>query len=65
MKKLLIALATLPLTQGVAFAQDAPTGDAAAGKTLWANELRCKDCHGGVAEPADGCHSSWSVVSGP
>jgi len=54
MKKLLIALATLPLTQGVAFAQNAPTGDVAAGKALWANELRCKDCHGGVAEGAFG-----------
>jgi len=54
MKKLLVALAMLPLTQGVAFAQNAPTGDAAAGKALWANELRCKDCHGGVAEGAFG-----------
>jgi mono/diheme cytochrome c family protein len=54
MKKLLIALSVLPLTQGVAFAQNAPTGDAAAGKALWANELRCKDCHGGVAEGAFG-----------
>ncbi len=54
MKKMLIALATLPLMQGVAFAQDAPTGDVAAGKALWANELRCKDCHGGVAEGAFG-----------
>jgi len=48
MKKLLVALAILPLTQGVAFAQNAPTGDAAAGKALWANELRCKDCHGAL-----------------
>src|SRR5258708_35993960 len=52
MKKLLIALATLPLTQGVASAQNAPTGDAAAGKALWANELRCKDCHGGAPQCA-------------
>ena len=42
MKKLLIALAMLPLTQGVASAQNAPTGDAAAGKALWADELRCR-----------------------
>jgi mono/diheme cytochrome c family protein len=40
---------------GPATAQDAaPTGDAAAGKALWANDLRCKDCHGGVAEGAFG-----------
>ena len=54
MKKLLIALAMLPLTPGIAAAQNAPTGDAAAGKALWADELRCKDCHGGVAEGAFG-----------
>src|SRR5258706_1630362 len=54
MKKMLIALATLPLRQAVALAQAAPTGDVAAGKTLWDNELRCKDCHGGVAEGAFG-----------
>jgi len=51
MKKLLLALAMLPLTAGMAAAQQ---GDAAAGKTLWADELRCKDCHGGVAEGAFG-----------
>src|SRR5258707_11824835 len=54
MKKLLLALAMLPLTQGVAFSQTAPTGDVAAGKALWDNDLRCKDCHGGVAEGAFG-----------
>ena len=54
MKKLLIALAMLPLTQSVALAQNAPSGDAAAGKALWDNDLRCKDCHGGVAEGAFG-----------
>ena len=54
MKKLLIALAMLPLTQGAALAQNAPAGDAAAGKALWDNELRCKDCHGGLAEGAFG-----------
>jgi len=51
MKKILLALAMLPLTGGMAAAQQ---GDAAAGKALWANELRCKDCHGGVAEGAFG-----------
>jgi mono/diheme cytochrome c family protein len=52
MKKLLLALAVLPFTQVAASAQS--TGDVAAGKALWANELRCKDCHGGVAEGAFG-----------
>ena len=51
MKKILLALAMLPLTGGLAAAQQ---GDAAAGKALWADELRCKDCHGGVAEGAFG-----------
>jgi uncharacterized repeat protein (TIGR01451 family) len=55
MKKLLFALLVLPLTQSVATAQNgAPVGDAAAGKALWADDLRCKDCHGGVAEGAFG-----------
>ena len=52
MRKLLFALALLPLTQVAANAQ--PMGDAAAGKALWDNDLRCKDCHGGVAEGAFG-----------
>jgi mono/diheme cytochrome c family protein len=52
MKKLLFALLMLPLSQGVAHAQ--AMGDAAAGKTLWATDLRCADCHGGVAEGAFG-----------
>jgi mono/diheme cytochrome c family protein len=55
MKKLLAALLLLPLIplgQTIATAQTA--GDAKAGKTLWDNELRCKDCHGGVAEGAFG-----------
>ena len=46
MKKLLLALVLLPLGQSAALAQNAPTGDVAAGKALWDNELRCKDCHG-------------------
>jgi|SwirhirootsSR3_FD_contig_41_5079402_length_1073_multi_4_in_0_out_0_1 mono/diheme cytochrome c family protein len=54
MKKLLLALVLLPLGQSAALAQNAPTGDVAAGKALWDNELRCKDCHGGVAEGAFG-----------
>lgn len=51
MKKLLIALFALPFTAGLAAAQ---TPDVAAGKALWANDLRCKDCHGGLAEGAFG-----------
>jgi mono/diheme cytochrome c family protein len=54
MKKLLLALLLLPMSQTAAWAQTVPGGDAAAGKTLWDNELRCKDCHGGVAEGAFG-----------
>ncbi len=57
MKKLvaaLLMLPLLPLTYSMATAQNAPTGDVAAGKALWADELRCKDCHGGVAEGAFG-----------
>ena len=52
MKKLLLALVLMGPT--AAMAQNAPAGDAVAGKTLWDNELRCKDCHGGVAEGAFG-----------
>jgi mono/diheme cytochrome c family protein len=57
MKKLvaaLLMLPLLPLTYSMATAQNPPVGDAAAGKALWADELRCKDCHGGVAEGAFG-----------
>ena len=54
MKKLFFALLVLPLTQSMAMAQTAPAGDAAAGKTIWATDLRCADCHGGVAEGAFG-----------
>jgi mono/diheme cytochrome c family protein len=56
-KKLLAALALLPLlplTYGIATAQNAPAGNVAAGKALWDQELRCKDCHGGLAEGAFG-----------
>jgi mono/diheme cytochrome c family protein len=55
--KLLAALALLPLlplTYGIATAQNAPAGNVAAGKALWDQELRCKDCHGGLAEGAFG-----------
>jgi len=57
MKKLVAALfllPLLPLTYSVATAQNAPAGNVAEGKALWADELRCKDCHGGVAEGAFG-----------
>jgi mono/diheme cytochrome c family protein len=54
MKKLLFALLLLPMSQTAAWAQTIPGGDAAAGKALWSNDLRCKDCHGGVAEGAFG-----------
>jgi mono/diheme cytochrome c family protein len=51
MKKLVAALVALPFTAGLAAAQ---TPDVNAGKTLWEQELRCKDCHGGGAEGAFG-----------
>ena len=54
MKKLLFALLLLPMSQTAAWAQTIAGGDAAAGKTLWDKELRCKDCHGGLAEGAFG-----------
>jgi mono/diheme cytochrome c family protein len=54
MKKLLLALLLLPMSQTGAWSQTIPGGDAAAGKALWNNDLRCKDCHGGVAEGAFG-----------
>jgi mono/diheme cytochrome c family protein len=54
MKKLLLALLLLPMSQTATWAQNIPGGDAAAGKALWDNDLRCKDCHGGVAEGAFG-----------
>ena len=52
MKKLLIALAILPFTYGLASAQ---TGNAAAGKTLWeGNTTACKNCHGEQGQGAFG-----------
>ena len=57
MKKLVIALLLLPLTQSVYAAQSPPgagTG-AAGGKAYWESNLTaCKNCHGGVAEGAFG-----------
>ena len=53
MKKLVVALFLLPLTQSVASAQ--PAGNAAQGKAYWDSNLTaCKNCHGGVAEGAFG-----------
>jgi cytochrome c553 len=55
MKKLLIALLVLPLTQSVAWAQNAPAGDAAAGKATWeGNGALCKNCHGEQGQGAFG-----------
>lgn len=53
MKKLLLALLVLPLTQSVASAQNAPAGDAAAGKAVWDRAL-CKNCHGEEGQGAFG-----------
>jgi cytochrome c553 len=55
MKKVLLAILMLPLTQGLASAQGAaPAGDAAAGKAYWAREApratACRNCHGNNAE---------------
>lgn len=54
MKRLLLAVALLPFGSMMAVAQNVPTGDAAAGKALWDNEVRCKACHGDLAEGAFG-----------
>lgn len=52
MKKLIIALFMLPLSQGLAFAQEA--GDAAAGKAYWdraaPRATACRNCHGNNGE---------------
>jgi cytochrome c553 len=53
MKKFLFALLVLPLTQSVASAQNAPAGDAAAGKAVWDRAL-CKNCHGDEGQGAFG-----------
>jgi len=57
MKKLvaaLLLLPLLPLTQS-ATAQNAPQGNAMAGKAYWDSNLTaCKNCHGGLAEGAFG-----------
>ena len=53
MKKFLFALLVLPLTQSVASAQNAPAGDAAAGKAVWDRAL-CKNCHGEEGQGAFG-----------
>jgi cytochrome c553 len=55
MKKLFFALLVLPLSQSVALAQNAPAGDAAAGKALWeGNTTACKNCHGEQGQGAFG-----------
>jgi cytochrome c553 len=68
MKKLLLALLVLPLTQSALLAGEAQgpapvqfagavglVGDAAAGKMYWDSNLTaCKNCHGGLAEGAFG-----------
>ncbi len=58
MKKLfaaLLLLPLLPLTYGVATAQNAPQGNAATGKTLWeGNTTACRNCHGANGEGAFG-----------
>jgi len=54
-KKFVVALLLLPLTQSVATAQNAPAGNAAQGKTYWESPLTaCKNCHGANAEGAFG-----------
>jgi cytochrome c553 len=53
MKKRVVALLLLPLTQSVASAQQG--GNAAQGKAYWDSNLTaCKNCHGGMAEGAFG-----------
>jgi mono/diheme cytochrome c family protein len=55
MKKILFALALVPLTASVGLAQNAPAGDAAAGKALWeGNTTACKNCHGEQGQGAFG-----------
>ena len=55
MKKVIAALILLPIAQTGAFAQTAPTGDPAAGKTYWESPLTaCKNCHGRQGEGAFG-----------
>jgi mono/diheme cytochrome c family protein len=52
MKKVIVALFVLPLTQSLAFAQG---GDAQAGKALWDGPAtQCKNCHGANGEGAFG-----------
>ena len=48
-------LPLIPLTYGVATAQNAPQGDAAKGKALWeGNTTACRNCHGANGEGAFG-----------
>jgi len=57
MKKLVVALLMLPLSQAVAFAQG-PAGNAAAGKAYWDREApratACRNCHGTTGQGAFG-----------
>ncbi|HXJ03444.1 MAG TPA: c-type cytochrome [Micropepsaceae bacterium] len=53
MKRLLVAVLVLPLTQSLALAQNAPAGDATAGKAVWDRAL-CKNCHGDDGQGAFG-----------
>ncbi len=55
MKRFLFALLVLPLASSAALAQNAPAGDAAAGKALWeGNTALCKNCHGPAGQGAFG-----------
>jgi mono/diheme cytochrome c family protein len=51
MKRVLLALVMIAAFAGLAAAQTAPAGDAAAGKALWdGNTTSCKNCHGAKGE---------------
>jgi cytochrome c553 len=53
MKRFFLALFVLPLTQTMALAQNAPPGDAAAGKAFW-DRAACRNCHGDDGQGAFG-----------